>query len=228
MSTIYLYVKQHSVTGLKYFGKTYHTNPFKYLGSGEYWTKHIKQHGTDQVKTIEVWGFDDQETCTNFAIKFSNENNIVNSTDNFGKKIWANLIIENGLDGGSKGQKQHPNSNQTGKKRSEESKQKMRLAKIGKKQTQEHIQKRVNKNKGKKWTDEQKSNYKKIRVYGPEERKKRRINGIGRKHSKETIEKMKKPKETTTCPHCHINGSIANMKRWHFDNCKIIRNSLHP
>lgn len=24
-----------------------------------------------------------------------------------------------------------------------------------------------------------------------------------------------------TCPHCNLSGSLANMKRWHFDNCKI-------
>ena len=25
---------------------------------------------------------------------------------------------------------------------------------------------------------------------------------------------------TTTCPHCSKVGSVVNMKRWHFDNCK--------
>lgn len=24
-----------------------------------------------------------------------------------------------------------------------------------------------------------------------------------------------------SCPHCRIEGNIANMKRWHFDNCKM-------
>lgn len=23
-----------------------------------------------------------------------------------------------------------------------------------------------------------------------------------------------------TCPHCHKNGNVPNMKRWHFSNCK--------
>ena len=24
-----------------------------------------------------------------------------------------------------------------------------------------------------------------------------------------------------TCPHCNKVGQLPNMKRWHFDNCKI-------
>lgn len=28
------------------------------------------------------------------------------------------------------------------------------------------------------------------------------------------------PKSKVTCPHCKIEGSPNNMKRWHFDNCK--------
>ena len=29
-----------------------------------------------------------------------------------------------------------------------------------------------------------------------------------------------KKKRTIECPHCSILGSVSNMKRWHFDNCK--------
>lgn len=91
---IYLYVKQHSITGLKYFGKTEQTNPFKYLGSGKRWKRHINKHGKEYIKTLEVWGFDNQELCTEFALKFSRENNIVESNE------WANLKIEDGFQGG--------------------------------------------------------------------------------------------------------------------------------
>ena len=87
---IYLYVKQHSVTGLKYFGKTTQKNPFKYLGSGSYWKNHIKKYGKS-IKTLEIWGFDDQELCTEFALKFSNQNQIVESNE------WANQIPEDGM-----------------------------------------------------------------------------------------------------------------------------------
>ena len=42
---IYLYVKQHSITKLKYFGMTEKQKcPIKYLGSGLLWNKHINKH----------------------------------------------------------------------------------------------------------------------------------------------------------------------------------------
>jgi hypothetical protein len=42
--------------------------------------------------------------------------------------------------------------------------------------------------------------------------------------SKETIEKMKKSqknKPKIRCPHCDKIGDESNMRRWHFDNCKV-------
>lgn len=38
-------------------------------------------------------------------------------------------------------------------------------------------------------------------------------------HSEETKQKMRKPKEEVTCPHCQKQGGISAMKRWHFNNC---------
>lgn len=90
---IYLYVKQHASTGLKYFGKTIKKDPYSYKGSGKYWRRHLRQHGRC-VNTLEVWGFDDPELCKEFALQYSKDNDIVAS------KQWANLIEENGLDGG--------------------------------------------------------------------------------------------------------------------------------
>lgn len=90
---IYLYVKRHTVTGLKYFGKTYHYDPYKYKGSGKYWKSHIQKHGSEHIETVQVWQFDSPEECSKFAIEFSVSNNIVESAD------WANLINENGFDG---------------------------------------------------------------------------------------------------------------------------------
>jgi len=40
-------------------------------------------------------------------------------------------------------------------------------------------------------------------------------------HSAEAREKMKKPKEVVCCPNCGQQGGISQMKRWHFDNCKV-------
>jgi group I intron endonuclease len=42
----------------------------------------------------------------------------------------------------------------------------------------------------------------------------------GKKHSEESLNKMKKPKEEVNCPYCNKIGGIPQMKRWHFTNCK--------
>ena len=118
MSTIYLYVKQHNITGLKYFGKTIR-NPFEYNGSGLYWQRHLKIHGKKHIKTLEVWGFDNQESCTQFAIRFSQDNDIVES------KEWANIRIENGKDGG--GNNTGEKNSFYGKTHSDEFKQKQSI-----------------------------------------------------------------------------------------------------
>ena len=90
---IRFYVKTHRTTGLKYFGKTV-KNISSYWGSGKYWLNHIKTHGYD-VNTEIVGEFDNIEEAMNFGLKFSEENNIVES------KEWANLVPENGIGGGS-------------------------------------------------------------------------------------------------------------------------------
>jgi len=48
----------------------------------------------------------------------------------------------------------------------------------------------------------------------------------GRLHTANTREKMRiaksgKSQIKVTCPHCNKEGGICNMKRWHFDNCKL-------
>lgn len=92
----YLYIKQHSITGKLYFGKTV-KDPEKYLGSGKHWIRHIKKHGIEHIETIWYCLFLDKESCTEFALNFSKQENIVESKD------WLNLKPENGLDGGSDG-----------------------------------------------------------------------------------------------------------------------------
>ncbi len=96
----YLYIKQHTKTGLKYFGKTTGTEEwllFKYLGSGRYWKYHVKKHGAEYVKTIWYNLFTDKDDLVEFALFFSDELDIVNS------KLWANVNPEDGLMGGSNG-----------------------------------------------------------------------------------------------------------------------------
>jgi len=42
----------------------------------------------------------------------------------------------------------------------------------------------------------------------------------GKRHSVESIYKMKKPKKKVECPHCKQVGGNSQMTRWHFENCK--------
>lgn len=193
----YLYIKQHSVTGKLYFGKTTKLNPEKYLGSGKHWLRHIKKHGKEYVVTLWFCLFLDQESIKEFALMFSKQQNIVESTD------WLNLQYENGLDGGSsgyiftdehrakligripwcKGTKGIIKPNKTsfipghnlGIPKSEETKEKMRKPK-----SEAH-----------------------------------RMN-----ISKNNVNQKGQPRKQLTCPHCGKVGGEGNMQRWHFDNCK--------
>ena len=101
----YLYIKQHSVTGKLYFGKTV-KNPEKYYGSGLHWKRHIQKHGKEHIQTLWYCLFLDQESCTEFALNFSEQQNIVESND------WLNKTLENGLDGMSPSFK-HSNETRT-------------------------------------------------------------------------------------------------------------------
>lgn len=83
---IFLYVKIHNTTKLKYFGKTIQV-PFKYKGSGTRWLNHLKVHGSDLTTEI-VGEFFSKQEAYDVALKFSIDNNIVESNE------WANLKIE--------------------------------------------------------------------------------------------------------------------------------------
>ena len=89
----YLYIKQHTLTGKLYFGKTV-GNPEKYLGSGKLWQHHIKKHGKEHIVTLWYELFPNKDEIQEFALSFSKEMNIVESEQ------WLNLKLENGLDGG--------------------------------------------------------------------------------------------------------------------------------
>ena len=94
-------IKTHNVTGLKYFCKSTKEGEKldRYKGSGVYWLRHIKKHGYDVTTEIYKEFQDDNLLLTQCALSFSEEHNIVES------KEWANLIVENGLDGNVKGNK---------------------------------------------------------------------------------------------------------------------------
>ena len=89
--TIYLYLKTHNKTGLKYLGKTIY-NPFKYNGSGKYWLKHLKKHGND-ITTKILKECDSESEIKKWGLYYSNKWDIVNSNE------FANLTEETGNGG---------------------------------------------------------------------------------------------------------------------------------
>lgn len=92
MSEIYkLYVKTHSITGLRYLGQTI-GDPFTYLGSGVYWKKHLDKHGIDHHTEV-IRECRSKEELREWGLFYSRLWNIVESEE------WANLKEEQG-DGG--------------------------------------------------------------------------------------------------------------------------------
>lgn len=129
MTRISLYIKRHTDTGLKYLGVTT-KDPYTYLGSGLYWTAHLEKHG-NQMMTCVLGEFDDIEECSQVALQFSAEHDVVKSAE------WANLKPENAKQGWVAGFPQNPESIQkrvaknTGKKRTEETKRKISESRLG-------------------------------------------------------------------------------------------------
>lgn len=106
-----LYVKTHNVTGLKYLGKT-SRDPFKYRGSGKYWSNHLKFHGNDCFTEL-LGSYSTLEDLKTQGLRYSKLWNIVESNE------WANLVPEDGYGGGAV---------RSGKYHSFDAKQKMKLA----------------------------------------------------------------------------------------------------
>lgn len=93
---IFLYVKIHNVTKLKYFGKTT-KNPYTYKGSGKYWKRHLLKHGNNVTTIIIGEYLEVSDLLKLHALNFSALHDIVRSDE------WANLINENGTDGNCPG-----------------------------------------------------------------------------------------------------------------------------
>lgn len=186
----WLYIKQHNVTGLKYFGKTTQKDPIKYKGSGVRWRNHLKKHGED-VTTIWVQLFEDKQNLTEYALKFSIENNIVESLN------WANLKIEDGLSGGRDS------------KHSDESKRKMSEARKKQVFSEETKRKISNSKKGKISP-----------TFGMKFPNRPPVSNETRKKLSEVKKGIPKEKFLCPHCSRLIAGA-SNAKRWHFDNCQM-------
>ena len=89
---LYLYIKTHNKTGLKYFGKTASSEPQKYKGSGKRWLNHINKHGYD-VTTEILFQTECPLELKEKGLYYSMLYDVVKSDK------WANLKEESG-DGG--------------------------------------------------------------------------------------------------------------------------------
>jgi len=191
-----LYIKQHSVTGLLYFGKTTRigSNLEKYKGSGKRWLLHLEKHGRQFVSTIWFCLFTEREELIKFAISCSALWNIVLS------ESWANLKPEDGIAGGSvKGGKHSPEF-------IEKRIAKQRGVKRGHMSTEQR-DKIAKSSKGKKKSEEFKEKLRKPKT-------KDHATNI-------SIARTGKPQKIVICPHCFKEGGSQVMKRWHFDNCSL-------
>lgn len=241
----YLYIKTHNVTGLKYFGKTT-KDPYKYHGSGHYWKRHLRKYGND-INT-EIYGiYDDLSSLSEASIKFSIENNIVESNE------WANLIIETGS--GAPAGSDHP---QYGMKHTKESLNKMsnhmnkvwadtesresRIENMKLSWTDERRQEQTDRLKEEYWTDERKETHskhmKQLHASRPDElgwrksgfkntpeHNKNISNGLkghqkSESHKKNLSLAFKKRKKFL-CPHCAREFLACHYSRAHGDKCKL-------
>lgn len=217
---IYLYVKTHNKTGLKYLGKT-KKNPYEYKGSGKYWLRHIKKHGYD-VKTEILLMTDSKEEIKETGLFFSNLWNIVEN------KEWANLMNETGSGGDNSHNIDYEKLNETKRKnaktwvQSEESNKKRSIAHTGKKKSADSVRKTIEgkrRNGTLKQTEESKKKISKA------------LKGVPNQFSKEHLTNVRKRlevhnKRKLVCPHCNKEGQYTNMKRDHFDYCKYNPNRI--
>ena len=146
---LYLMVKTHTITGLKYLCKRVTTGDSKaisYKGSGKYWKNHLKIHGKNiNTEILAKYELDKIEEFSRLCIEYSNKLNVIKSNE------WANLIEENGFSGaviGENNPSKNPEvnlkkskslkgkytgklANFYGKKHTEETKTKMSIANSG-------------------------------------------------------------------------------------------------
>jgi hypothetical protein len=262
-NTIYLYLKTHNKTGLKYLGKTIR-NPYTYNGSGKYWLRHIKKHGCD-INTQVLLETNDPEEIKKVGLRYSEEWDVVNSDQ------FANLMNETGAGG------HNPNayteearnkllrtisSEEWRETVGKEASNKMKLTRndpewresIGKESHQRLMIKRKETMNTERWQEEKAPTWKENLSKSVSATK----NSLEWKNTKgkeasmkdsmikndtEWREKVGKPaweaarikqietKSTqswrdaniVSCEHCGKKCDVSNHKRWHGDNCSLVK-----
>lgn len=221
----WLYVKQHLVTGLKYFGKTTAVDPYTYAGSGIYWKNHLREHGST-VTTLWCRLFTDEQELIKYATEFSKNNNIVESSN------WANLKMENGLDGAPIGNslsqqtREKISAGNKGKLVTDITRQKMRNRIISEETKQKISDSLTGRTRGpisEETRQKMKEAHKMVtRVISDESRKRKSEIMRNYRHSDEVRERMSKPKgpmKKLTCNCCGRIGGANYINRSHNDKC---------
>jgi hypothetical protein len=206
MSIYTLYVKTHKITGLKYLGQT-KQDPNIYTGSGIDWKAHLKIHGRC-IDTEILFQSSNKTDIVQLGEYYSNKWHILSSQDDFGNKIWANRVIENGAGGGRiSGTYKH----------SDKTKAKLRKKAVGRICPDETAQKIANTMKKLFETKEQwNKGIKTTNLYTKEERQKK----FGNKGKLNPMFGKSVPK--LLCPHCGKNMDVRNYSRYHGNNCKYL------
>jgi aspartate carbamoyltransferase regulatory subunit len=215
MKPTFLYIKQHTITGKCYFGKTTRKDPIKYSGSGKHWQSHLKVHGCDHVDTIWYCLFTEKDELNKCALLCSQIWNIVKSND------WANEKAENGLDGGIDFHSESTRNKLAiaGKNRvvSKETRSKLSLLAKGR-PCSDQRRKALSDRRISKETRSKLSASSKGRVWSLD----RKNQFSSREISIETRKKISdNAKIELECPYCFKRGSALALRRWHFNNCKL-------
>lgn len=191
----YLYIKQHSITGKLYFGKTIKDDPIKYMGSGKHWKSHINKHGKEFVETLWYCLFHDKESIIKFAETFSEQQDIVKSN------IWLNLVKENGIDGTTIGIKWYNNGNISYRFEDDNVPSGWKLGRVYDWDTKISSKDKI-------WINDDK-----VEMYIHKDIGIPETFSVGRLYHK---------RENTImiCPHCNMHNTPGNHKRYHGDICK--------
>lgn len=188
MTEIVLYLKTHNITGMKYLGQT-SRDPYKYQGSGLDWKAHIKENGYD-VSTQILLITNDMNELAETGLFFSKLWDVQKSKD------FANRVPEGGKGGvaGIKLTEEHKRKlkenhvGNTGKKCSEETRQKIITAMTGMVFTEDHkskLKENHRGNTGRKFSETHKqkiSSSNKGRIFTEEHKQKLSIAAYNRQH----------------------------------------------
>lgn len=195
---IYLYLKTHNVTGIKYLGKTTR-DPFKYKGSGKYWKRHLSVHGHDVTTHILA-------ECSSAAELrvvgeyYSKLFDVVNDP------TYANLRDETGDGGDTSQTPAYKAYMQTDKPHRHKNKTYEEI--YGEKKAMEL---RVSRSK----SNASRGNR--------AEETKSKISAARRQKALKGELIFAPPKQDLVkCPHCGTVSNYGNAHRWHLDRCKFI------